>query len=70
MINPEVLAAGLKICAARKPLLYAATKANAEAVAKLAKENSCPLAAKGGNLEEVAELTGILNQAGIQRYCH
>jgi len=44
--NPEVLAAGLKICAARKPLLYAATKANAEAVAKLAKENSCPVGVK------------------------
>jgi len=64
--KPEVLAAGLKICAARKPLLYAATKANAEAMAKLAKENSCPLAVKGSNLEEVAELTGILNQAGIK----
>ena len=64
--NPEVLAAGLKICASRKPLLYAATKANAEAMAKLAKENSCPMVAKGTNLEEVAELTGILNKAGIQ----
>ena len=63
--NPEVLAAGLKICAGRRPLLYAATKANAEAMAKLAKENSCPLAVKGANLEEVAELTGILNKAGI-----
>jgi acetyl-CoA decarbonylase/synthase complex subunit gamma len=64
--KPEVLAAGLKICAVRKPLIYAATKANAEEVAKLAKENSCPVAIKGANLEEVAELTGILNQAGIK----
>jgi acetyl-CoA decarbonylase/synthase complex subunit gamma len=64
--NPLVLAAGLKICSARKPLLYAATKANAEAVAKLAKENSCPVTIKGNNLEEVAELTGILNKAGIK----
>ena len=63
--KPEVLAAGLKICAARKPLLYAAIKTNAEAVAKLAKENSCPVAVKGANLEEVAELTGVLNKAGI-----
>ena len=63
--NPEVLAAGLKICAGRRPLLYTATKANAEAMAKLAKENSCPLAVKGANLEEVVELTGILNKAGI-----
>jgi acetyl-CoA decarbonylase/synthase, CODH/ACS complex subunit gamma len=64
--KPEVMAAGLKICASRKPLLYAATKANVEAVIKLARENSCPVAVKGANLEEVAELTGIMNQAGIK----
>ena len=64
--NPQVLAAGLKICAHRKPLLYAATKTNAEGVAKLAKENFCPVAVKGVNMEEAAELTGILNKAGIQ----
>jgi acetyl-CoA decarbonylase/synthase complex subunit gamma len=63
--KPEVLAAGLKICVGRKPLLYAATKANAEAMAKLAKENTCPIAVKGANLDEVAELTGILNKACI-----
>ena len=64
--NPEVLAAGLKICAARKPLIYAATKANAATVSKLAKEYSCPVAVKGANLEEVAELTAVMNQAGIK----
>ena len=63
--NPEVLAAGLKICAGCKPLLYAATKTNVEAVAKLAKEYFCPVAVKGAGLEEVAELTGSLNKAGI-----
>ncbi|MDD5287628.1 MAG: acetyl-CoA decarbonylase/synthase complex subunit gamma [Dehalococcoidales bacterium] len=63
--KPDVLAAGLKICANRKPLLYAATRANAEAVAKLAKENSCPVTVKGANLEEVTELAAILNKAGI-----
>jgi len=64
--NPEVLAAGLKICATRKPLIYAATKANAAAVAQLAKEHSCPVAVKGASLEEIAELTAIMNQAGIK----
>jgi acetyl-CoA decarbonylase/synthase complex subunit gamma len=64
--NPEVLAAGLKICGARKPLIYAATKANAATVAQLAKEYSCPVAVKGANLEEVAELTAVMNQAGIK----
>ena len=66
--NPEVLAAGLKICGARKPLIYAATKANAEAIAQLAKEHSCPVAVKGANLEEVAELTAVMNQAGIKDF--
>ena len=64
--KPEVLSAGLKICAPRKPLIYAATKTNAAEIAKLAKENSCPIAVKGANLEEVAELTGIIIQAGIK----
>jgi acetyl-CoA decarbonylase/synthase complex subunit gamma len=64
--NPEVLAAGLKICATRKPLIYAATKANAAAVAQLAKEHSCPVAVKGASLEEIAELTAVMNQAGIK----
>ncbi len=63
--NPDVLATGLKICSSRKPLIYAATKANAETVAKLAKENSCPLVVKGSSLEEIAELTGILNKTGV-----
>ncbi len=42
----DVLAAGLKACADRKPLLYAATKDNADAVAALAKESGCAVAAK------------------------
>jgi acetyl-CoA decarbonylase/synthase complex subunit gamma len=62
----EVLAAGLKICAIRKPLIYAATKGNVQEVAKLAKDNNCPVGVKGANLDEVAELTGILNLAGIK----
>jgi len=63
--NPDILSAGLKVCADRKPLLYAATKDNLDAVAKLAKENSCPVALKGSNLEELAELTDKLITAGV-----
>jgi len=62
----DVLAAGVKPVAARKPLIYAATKANALAVAALAKENNCPVAVKGANLEEVVELTGLIEKAGIK----
>ena len=45
--NPDILAAGLKACADRKPLLYAATKDNVDKVAALAKEANCPVAVKG-----------------------
>jgi acetyl-CoA decarbonylase/synthase complex subunit gamma len=64
--KPEVLAAGLKVVAARKPLIYAATKATAEAVGKLAKESGCPVAVKGANLDEVAALTDTLDKAGVK----
>ncbi len=64
--NPDVLAAGLKACADRKPLLYAATKDNLERVADLAKESSCPVAAKASNLEELGQLTSKLTEAGVK----
>ena len=63
--NPDVLAAGVKACADRKPLLYAATEENVDRVAALAKENSCPVAARASGLEKLAELTGKLTEAGI-----
>ncbi|MFC2012333.1 acetyl-CoA decarbonylase/synthase complex subunit gamma [Chloroflexota bacterium] len=63
--NADILAAGLKSCADSKPLLYAATKDNMDSVASLAKENSCPVAIKTSNLEEAADLTSKLTEAGI-----
>jgi acetyl-CoA decarbonylase/synthase complex subunit gamma len=64
--DPAVLAAGVKACADRKPLLYAATRDNIDQVAALAKEYSCPVAARAASLEDLAELTTSLNQAGVQ----
>jgi len=63
--TPDVLAAGLKACADRKPLIYAATKDNLDQIASLAKENSCPVAVKGASLEEVSQLTAKLTEAGV-----
>ena len=63
--NPDILAEGLKACADRKPLLYAATEENAERVAGLAKESSCPIAVKAADLEKLAELTTKLTEAGV-----
>ena len=64
--NPDILAAGLKACADRKPLLYAATADNLDRLAKLAKENSCPVVVKASNLEELAQLTSKLTEAGVK----
>lgn len=64
--NPDVLAAGLKACADRKPLIYAATKDNIDKVAELAKGSSCAVAVKGSGLEEVAALSEKLTQAGLK----
>ena len=63
--NVDALAAGLKACADRKPLIYAATKDNLDSVASLAKENSCAVAAKASSLEELADLTTKLTEAGV-----
>jgi acetyl-CoA decarbonylase/synthase complex subunit gamma len=62
----DVLAAGLKACADRKPLLYAVTKDNADAVVALAKETGCPVVAKAAGPEELAALTEKLAAAGIK----
>ncbi len=64
--SPDILAAGLKACASRKPLLYAATKDNLDRVADLAKENSCPLAVKADSLEELAQLSSRLTESGVK----
>jgi acetyl-CoA decarbonylase/synthase complex subunit gamma len=62
----DVLAAGLKACADKKPLLYAATRDNADAVAALAKENGCAVAAKATGMDELAALTEKLAAAGLK----
>jgi len=64
--NPDILAAGLKACVDRKPLLYPATEDNLDRLADLAKENSCPVAVKASNLEELAQLTTKLTEAGVK----
>jgi acetyl-CoA decarbonylase/synthase complex subunit gamma len=64
--NPDILKAGLAACSDRRPLLYAATKENLEAMAELAKSSSCSVAVKGSGLEEIAELTNKLTEAGVK----
>jgi acetyl-CoA decarbonylase/synthase, CODH/ACS complex subunit gamma len=61
-----VMQAALNACADRKPLLYAATKGNADQMADLAKGAGCPLAVKGDSLDAVADLTTKLTEAGLK----
>ena len=64
--DTSVMEVALKACADRKPLIYAATKENADAMAGLAKHYSCPLAVKSNGLDEVAELTTKLTEGGLK----
>ncbi|RLB59401.1 MAG: acetyl-CoA decarbonylase/synthase complex subunit gamma [Deltaproteobacteria bacterium] len=64
--NAELMTAAVEVAAARKPLLYAATADNADAMGKLAKEKKLPLAVKAEGLEALAELTKKLNDAGVE----
>jgi len=64
--DPQTMKAGLEVCADRKPLVYAATPNNWEAMASLAKEKDCPLAVKGESLDQVSELTTKLTEKGLK----
>lgn len=54
--DAAVIKPALAGVADRKPLLYAATAANYEAITAVAKEFNCPLAVYGNGLEELAGL--------------
>ncbi|MBW1807386.1 MAG: acetyl-CoA decarbonylase/synthase complex subunit gamma [Deltaproteobacteria bacterium] len=64
--SAEVMAEGIKACADRKPLMYAATADNADDMIKLAKEHKLPLVAKAADLESLAVLTEKLSGAGVE----
>ncbi len=64
--SPDILAAAVKACVDRKPLIYAATKENIDRVMALAKETACPVAVKGSSYDELVELTNKLTGAGIK----
>ncbi len=60
------LAAGVKACADRKPLIYAATKENADQVAALAKGSACPVAVKGSSIDDIPALVEKMEKAGLK----
>jgi len=63
--DPAAMEAAVEEVAARKPLVYAATAANAEEMARIAKESSCPLAIRAEGLEELAALSQKVQGLGV-----
>ena len=64
--DPALMAAGLAKTAGVTPLVCAATAANWEAMAKLAKEAKAPLVVRAESVAGLAELTEKLVAAGVE----
>lgn len=64
--DPAAMEAALKLAGRQRPLIYAATAENADAMAALAKQYSCPLAVSGGDLSALATLVEQVGKAGVE----
>jgi acetyl-CoA decarbonylase/synthase, CODH/ACS complex subunit gamma len=62
----DVLAAAVETCGYKRPLLSAATEANADAIGKLAVDNDLPLVVKAENVAGVPALTDKLVAMGAK----
>jgi acetyl-CoA decarbonylase/synthase complex subunit gamma len=60
------LAKAAAALAAQRPLLYVSDPAQAEAAAKVAKDNRCPLAVRADGVEAFAELVPKLTATGVE----
>jgi acetyl-CoA decarbonylase/synthase, CODH/ACS complex subunit gamma len=63
--SPAVLEAGLSLCGNYRPLIHAATRNNYKDLCALARKFGCPLAVKGGDLDDLADLTGLCTAEGV-----
>lgn len=64
--DAEVISAAIDTAGFKRPLIYAATEANADAFGKLALENDLPLAIKADSIEAVTVLTDKLTGMGLK----
>ncbi len=62
----DVMKAGVAAAAFKRPLLYAATEANADDMGALAKENDLPLAVKADSIDALIPLTEKLTAMGLK----
>lgn len=63
---PESIAAALAQTAEDRPLVASAKAETVEAMAKIAKENNCPLVAKAKSIDDLAELTEKIKSQGTE----
>jgi acetyl-CoA decarbonylase/synthase complex subunit gamma len=64
--SPQAMAAAVAKTAKLVPLIANATLDTAQDMAKIAKENSCPLVAKAGSIEELSDLTEKIKSQGVE----
>jgi len=64
--SPQAMAAAVKRVGQSVPLLVGARTNTAEAMAKIAKESGCPLVARAGSIEEIADLSEKIKAAGVE----
>jgi len=64
--NIDVMKAGVEACGSKRPLLYAATEANADDMGALALDNDLPLAVKAESVEALTPLTDKLTGMGVK----
>jgi acetyl-CoA decarbonylase/synthase complex subunit gamma len=64
--NAETMAAAVGAIADKKPLVYKATKDNADAMIKIAADHKCPLAVSAPTLEDLADLAKAARDKGLE----
>jgi len=64
--SPEAMAAAVAETKESVPLLASATVETVEAMAKIAKENNCPLVAKAESIEALADLSEKIKAQGVE----
>jgi acetyl-CoA decarbonylase/synthase complex subunit gamma len=64
--NTDVMKAGVEAAGFKRPLMYAATEANVDAMGELAKANNLPLAVKADSAEALVPLSDKLTGMGLK----
>ena len=64
--SPDAIAAAVAKTAEVVPLIASAKSENLEAMAKIAKENNCPVVAKAGSIEALAEVAEKIKAQGVE----